>query len=293
MAGDKDNKELLALLKLMDEPDDEIFGKIRDRIQSFGPDAIPMLEDSWENAFDPELQHRIEDVIQTIQFEQLKFDLTNWVHFASTDLLKGFILVSRYQYPELPEQEILQKVEQLKWDIWLELNENLTPLEQIRVINHVFFDIHKFAPNRVNPNALQNFFINNVLETYRGNPLSLGILYLSLANRLNLSLCGIDLPEHFVLGYTRVSRAGEIFLRDESDKVQFYINPFKKGAVFTRREVELYLAQLKVEPTEDYFRPADNIVIIRRLIVALQSAYRQHSLAEKADELEILLAILS
>lgn len=292
--GDKDGmKELQALLKLMDEPDPAIFEKIRDRIQSFGPEAIPLLEDSWENVFDQNLQQRIEDIIASIQFEQLKFELTNWFHFSSQDLLKGFLLVSRYQYPELSEQEILQKVEQFKWDIWLELNDNLTPLEQIKVVNHVFFEIHKFGPNRVNPNALQNFFINNLLETFRGNPISLGILYLVLCNRLNLPVSGVDLPEHFVLGYTREPRPGQIFLQQETGTVQFYINPFKKGAVFTKREVELYLTQLKLEPSPEYFRPCDNIVILRRLIVALQGAYRQHSLPEKADELEILLKLLS
>jgi len=291
--GDQDEvRELQALLKLMDEPDPVVYGMIRDKIQSFGPEAIPLLEDSWENVFDAALQKRIEDVIATIQFEQLKFELTNWVHFSSQDLLKGFLLISRYQYPELSEQEILQKIEQLKWDIWLELNDNLTPLEQIKVVNHVFFEIHKFGPNRVNPNALQNFFINNVLETFRGNPISLGILYLVLCNRLSLPVSGIDLPEHFILGYTRVPRPGELFLQQETGTVQFYLNPFKKGAVFTKREVELYLTQLKLEPSPDYFRPCDNIVILRRLIVALQAAYRQHSLAEKTQALDELLRLL-
>ncbi|MEI6576872.1 MAG: transglutaminase-like domain-containing protein [Bacteroidota bacterium] len=286
------NKELHALLKLLDEPDPEVFEKIRDRIQSFGPEAIPLLEDSWENIFNADLQRRIEDIIVSIQFEQLRFDLTNWVHFSSQDLLKGFLLVSRYQYPELSEHEVLQKVEQLKWDIWLELNENLTPLEQIKVVNHVFFEIHKFAPNRINPNALQNYFLNNVLETFRGNPISLGILYLVLCNRLNLPVSGVDLPEHFILGYVREPRLGEAITHEESGTVQFYINPFKKGAVFTKREVELYLTQLKLDQKPEYYRPCDNIVIIRRLIVALQAAYRQHSLPEKVEELEMLLKLL-
>jgi regulator of sirC expression with transglutaminase-like and TPR domain len=292
MAEKPTNKELQALLKLLDEPDPEIFDKIRDRIQSFGPEAIPMLEESWENVFDPDLQQRIENIIGTIQFEQLKFELTNWVHFSSQDLLRGFILVSRFQYPELPEEDVVQKIEQLKWDIWLELNESLTPLEQIKVVNHVFFEIHKYAPNRVNPNALQNYFLNNILETFRGNPISLGILYLILCNRLNLPVSGIDLPEHFVLGYVREPRPGEVLPKEESGKVQFYINPFKKGAVFTKREVELYLTQLHLEPLPGYFKPCDNVVIIRRLLAGLQAAYRQHSLPEKAKELDILLKLL-
>ena len=54
------NNELRALISLLDDPDDNIFGEIRGKLISFGDDIIPDLESAWESSFDHLLQNRIE-----------------------------------------------------------------------------------------------------------------------------------------------------------------------------------------------------------------------------------------
>lgn len=287
MTNDKKNTELEALISLMDEPDEEIFRTIRDRIFAHGKEAVPVLEHLWENTFDPTIQHRIEDLIHVIQFENLKKEMNAWSQFGHHDLLQGALLVTKFQYPDLDENAIIKKIGAFSQDVWLELNQNLTGLEKVKVINHILFDIHKLSGNLTNINSADNFYINNLLDTKKGSPLILGVIYISISQSLHIPIYGVDLPRHFVLAYT-----DEILLtqRDipEGD-VLFYINPFNKGAVFTKNEIELFIKQLKLERKDSYFVPCDNKTIIRRMMNELIFIYEQSGNPGKQDEMTELL----
>jgi regulator of sirC expression with transglutaminase-like and TPR domain len=282
--------ELEALISLMDEPDEEIFRTIRDRIFAHGREAVPVLEHLWENTFDPTIQHRIEDLIHVIQFENLKKEMNEWSQFGHHDLLQGTLIVTKFQYPDLDEDEIIKKIGAFSQDVWLELNQNLTGLEKVKVINHILFDIHKLSGNLTNINSADNFYINNILDSKKGSPLILGIIYISISQSLRIPIYGVDLPRHFVLAYT-----DEILVtqRDipEGD-VLFYINPFNKGAVFTKNEIELFIKQLKLERKDSYFVPCDNKTIIRRMMNELIFIYDQSGNPGKKDEMTELLGMV-
>ena len=290
MTDKSKNRELEALMNLLDEPNEDIFQAIRDRIFAHGKEAVPVLESAWENTFDPMIQHRIEDLIHLIQFENLKKEMHEWSEYGHHDLMQGTLLVTRFQYPDLDEDAIIKKIGQFSQDVWLELNQNLTGLEKVKVINHILFDIHKLAGNVTNINSAENFYINNLLDSKKGSPLILGIIYISISQSLHIPIYGVDLPRHFVLAYT-----DEILLtpRDipEGD-VLFYINPFNKGAVFTKNEIDLFIKQLKLERKESYFIPCDNKTIIRRMINELIYIYDQSGNPGKRDEMTELLGMV-
>lgn len=290
MTAKPKNKELNALISLLDEPDEGIFQAIQDRIFAHGMEAVPVLESVWENAFEPLIQHRIENLIHLIQFSQLKKDLVQWSQYQQHDLLQGAILVARYQYPDLDEDRVIKKAGQLSQDVWLELNNNLTGLEKTKVVNHILYDVHKLAGNVTGLGSPDIFYINNLLDSKKGSPLSLGILYISIAQSLKIPVYGVDLPRHFVLAYADeiLPTPGEATDGD----VLFYINPFNKGAVFTKNEIELFVKQLKLEKKDSYFKPCDNKTIIRRLISELAFIYEQSGNAGKADELKELLEVI-
>jgi hypothetical protein len=72
----------------------------------------------------------------------------------------------------------------------------------------------------------------------------------------------------------------------------FYLNPFNKGAVFTKNEIELYIKQMKLNLEPAYFMPCSNIVIIRRLINGLVETYSLAGNHDKADDLKHLLTAM-
>jgi len=280
-----ENKALSALINLLDEPDEKAFDLVRSSILQFGTDAVPQLEKLLENSFDPLVQGRIEGIIKIIRKENFYVDFVNWVNLGSSDLLKGYLLVTQTQYPELQEEEIRIRIEQMKMDIWLELNENLTALENVKVVNHILYGIHHFDGNKANLNAPDSFYLNNLLETRKGSHIALGILYIVLAQKLGLPVYGVNLPQHFILAYLTdfgLSHPGE-------EDVLFYINPFNKGTVFTRREIELFVRQMKMKPESAFFAPCTNLEIIERLIRNLIHTYTQRANTEKIEDLDNLL----
>ena len=284
-------KELNALISLLDEPNEEMFDHIRQKLMNYGNDAIPLLEDAWDNSFDHLIQNRIEDIIHTIQIKDLRQELSAWSQGNSFDLLRGFYLVTKYQYPDLNEKDITDMVELIKRDVWLELNSNLTALEKIKVINHIVFEIHGFKGNKTNIDAPQNLFLNNLLERKKGNHLSIGILYIIVAQKLGIPIFGVNLPQHFILAYVDEVHEEKYKMVDENE-VLFYINPFNKGAVFTKREIEIFIKHLRINPTDEFFKPCDNITIIKRLFENLIYSYKKLGYQVKVEELNLLLTAL-
>lgn len=281
------NSELQALISLVDEPDNDLYAQVRSRIFDYGMKAVPALEEAFGNCPDDLVQQRIVSLVSEIQQQHLFNELHHWKRFGGQDLLTGYLIVSRHQYPDLDVDALTRKVGRLVQDVYNELNPQLTPLEKTRVFNHVLYDINKFSGNTANIQSPDNFYIKNLLETHKGNPISLGILYLLIARGMRIPIYGVDLPRHFVLAYLDerydlpVSQAGE-------EQVLFYLNPFNKGAVFTRNEIELYIRQLKLDRDRSYFTPCDNVAIMRRLIDGLAEAWRAASNEQKAEELERL-----
>lgn len=285
------NKELSALISLLDEPSEMVYDQIRDKLLIYGTGAIPSLEHAWDNSFESIIQIRIEEIIHSIQLNHLRNELYNWKKDRRYDLFKGFYLAAKYQYPELDEKYVSDRLEIIKRDIWLELNSNLTALEKVKVINHILFDVHGFSGNKVNIDAPQNLFINNMLESRKGNHLSMGILYIIIAQKLGVPIFGVDLPQHFVLAYVDEIHDEKYVLANENE-VLFYINPFNKGAVFTRREIELFIKHLKLKSKPGFYKPCDNVVVLRRVFDNLKTAFNKQGYGEKVDEINSLINVL-
>lgn len=286
-------KEVIALITLLDDPDETIYSEVRNRFIILGPPAIPHLETAWENSFEALMQKRIETIIHSIQFEALQKALKTWAHEESDDLLKGVLLLARYQYPDLDETKIHKQLHQIKQDVWLELHEDLTALEKVKIINHILFEVHQFGGNITNYHAPQNSFINNVLESKKGNPLMLSVIYALICKELQIPIYGINLPQHFVLAYVNdYANLIDVNNKTLSDNILFYINPFSKGLIFSQKDIDQFLKQLNLEPDNKYYLPCSNIEIVKRCIHNLVYSYEKLGYVEKLDELKSLEKLL-
>lgn len=280
-------KEIDALIKLLDDTDPEVSRNIQERLLSYGKEVIPYLESAWETSFDPGLQQNIEGVIHKIQYSTLTDEIKAWARSKDKDLLAGTILVARYQYPDLDEEKIHEGLEDIRKDAWIEMNDHLTALEKVKVLNQIFFEGHGFSGNTANFHAPQNSFINSVLETKKGNPLLLSVIYSIVAQQLEMPIYGVNLPEHFILAYVNDNNT-EPIPGEKELKVLFYINAFSKGSIFPRSEVDKFLKQLKIKPNVHYYEPCSNLEIIQRMIRNLIHSYTKLGHDEKVEELEAL-----
>src|SRR5688572_4472310 len=162
------NREISALFVLIDDPDEEVFGAVSNRIIDFGKGIIPNLENLWENTINEDVQERIELLIHRLHFTDLTEEFRQWNRNVHQDLLTGALLVARFQYPDLITAQVYQDVEKLRRNIWLELNSYLTPLEQVNVLSSILYNYYSLKGTEVAYGNQEEFLINKQLETKRG-----------------------------------------------------------------------------------------------------------------------------
>jgi regulator of sirC expression with transglutaminase-like and TPR domain len=281
------DKEINALITLLDDPDRDIYQAISQTLLDKGIDIVPDLEKAWENFPESPVQGRIESIIQKIQLNYIHKSLTVWIKNGATDLLEGAYIISRFQYPDLGFYEIVNAIEKIRHDIWLEINDNLTALEKVRVINHILFDVHKFTANNSNYYSPQNSYINQVLQSKKGNPISLSVVYAAVAQKLGLPIYGVNLPKNFILAYK--DEYHDLF--PTGDEVLFYVNPFNKGAVLGKKEIDIFLKQQNIQPEEVFYNPCTNVDIIQRMILNLIFSYEKLGYETKVKDLQSLMKI--
>ncbi len=280
------NDSILALINLIDDPDESIYEHVHDRLLSYGAEAIPYLETSWEDQdFGLLFQSRIESLIHEIQFEETKRSLKAWKESSTKDLLTGAIAVAKYQYPGLDEAKVRTQIEEIQKSVWLEINNKQTALEIVRIINKVFFGMYHFQGNAKTFHSPLNSYINTVLETKKGNPLSLSLIYSIIAQNLNIPIYGVNLPNHFILAYMDEYAVNQFLPENNDYGVLFYINPFSKGSLFGIDEIKEFLDGINQPYSRDYFEPCSNTSIIKRMLTNLIASFQEVGNSEKVNEL--------
>lgn len=275
-------KELKALISLLDDPDIEIFNQIEQQLIISGPEVIPQLEASWEISFDPLSQTRIENIIHKIQFEQIQNDLQLWASQNNEDLLEGLLIINRYQYPNLDENQVHYQFADLRRNAWFQLMYDMSPLEKVKLLNNIIFREFGLSGNTTNYHDPQNSFLHKVLESKKGNPISLACIYSIVAQKLDIPIYGINLPKHFIVAY----------IEEEHESPLFYINVFNRGQIMKHDDIYAFLKQLNLPPRAEYTLPCSNIAIIKRVLRNLTTAYDNLGNIEKSEESTSLLRLL-
>ncbi len=283
--------KLQALINLLDDPDKIVFELVEKELLKETYEIIPALEEKWEISFDEHSQERIENLIQNLHFKQTKKLLKAWLNSKEKDLTEGFLLVDRFQYPDLNQLAIHQKTENIKKAIWLEMNNSLTLLEKITILNHFLFNINGFSINHNNIHSPQNCFLNQILDTKRGNSFSMSLFYIMLARQLDLPTQFIDFPRNPLVAIVEPRLAKKVHGADRNSDVLFYINPSNKGAITSRKEIEYHLRKNNYQPMQPFTEPKPDTVLLQRLLESLKDSYTSLGFSEKEVKTEELLSL--
>ena len=277
-------KELNALISLLDDPNKEIFDSVKSRLVELGIEVLPELESAWESNYDSLIQERAENIIYEIHFRDIVKSLKKWIQKKDKNLLEAWFIISKYQYPDIDEQFYRKKIYNLVSQINLEVEQTYSELAKISAFNRVFFTQNGFRGNTRNFQSPDNSFINTVIDKHMGNPLTLSMLYIIIAEKINLPICGVNMPKHFIIGFEDVNEIN-------GDPIKFYINPFNKGAILNRQDLEVYLKREKLKEDSKYFTPCGNTTVIKRLLNNLFHSFTFQSKNEKAKEIITLIRL--
>ncbi len=286
----ENNKEISALFTLIDDPDEEVFGLVSNKIVDYGSNIIPNLEHLWETTIDQEVQNRIEQLIHRLHFTDLTEDFRQWGLSGHHDLMLGAMLIGKFQYPEISTTASLQEIEKVRRNIWLELNNYLTPLEQINIVTSILYSYYGLKGTETNYKEPNEFLLHKTLESKRGNQVSNGLLYLVLAELLDIPVRAIKIPRQFILAYFKPGYSEEN-LADPLHKIEFFIDP-TNGQVFTHHDVENYFKRIAVPPVANYFQPLRNKQAIQLVLEEFSKCFDTEKTEYKKKELMELVTIL-
>nr|WP_294906686.1 transglutaminase family protein [uncultured Lacibacter sp.] len=284
--------EITALLHLIDDPDDEVYSTVSEKIISLGKDIIPNLEHLWENTADEHTQERIEMLIHSLHFRDLQIDLQAWANDKEHDLFTGALLMSRYQYPDLNLASYYQELEKMRRNVWLELNSFLTSLEKVNVLNNILFNYYKIKGTEINYNHPDDFLLHKLMDGKKGNAIPIGILLLSMADLLDINLYMINIPRQFILAYFDDDPDTNVEVKFPPEHIQFYMDG-GSGQIFSHKDVETYFKRISVNPSPSYFKALDNKRIIQRMLEEYAKCFDNEKNEYKKNDLLSLAAQLN
>lgn len=284
------NKEISALFTLIDDPDEEVFGVVSEKIVYYGKTIIPNLEHLWETTPNEAIQSRIELLIHRLHYTDLTEDFRQWSVSGHHDLMLGAMMVGKFQFPDISTAMVMQEIEKVRRNIWLELNNYLTPLEQINIVTSILYSYYGLKGGETNYKEPNEFLLHKTLEAKRGNQISNGILYLVLCELLDIPVRAIHIPKQFIVAYFKPGYSDET-LPNPVHKIEFFIDP-TSGQVFTQNDVDNYFKRISVPPVGSYFKPQKNKEVIQQLIEEFSKCFDSERDLYKARELLELARIL-
>lgn len=281
---------LKAMIRLLDDPDEAVSQALETRFMEEGEDIVDDLEEIWLADEFPAFSSHIELLIKRIQKRGLHKRFNNWFHQDQPDLIEGWVLVTQVQYPGLKIEQVRKTLSDIKLDAWLMMGGVENDVDKIQILNHVFFEQHGFHGDNSQYHYTDNSFINRVLERKTGNPISLSVVYMTVAQSLGLPVFGVNLPQHFVVGFCQLKPGLEgvknmkIVGVEEIEKALFYINPYSKGQIFTKENVDAFLKVVNVTPQKQFYHPCGVKEIIKRMLRNLHFSYGEVQDLEKQQE---------
>jgi len=267
-----------TLLALIDDRDDEVYQAVKDKLFEAGPAILPVLEYTLGSSTSLLQHERLELIINQLKLTKLVDMTAQWVNSEDKTFLDGWILLSTIHHHTIAPDKIDVLIRKITADIWLEMNDSLTSIEKVSVINKIFYDLYHFELNTPDLYAPENCLITNLLVSRKGNIVSLATLYCIIAQRLNLPIHAIEIGQYLILGYYEPRIAKEVYGQN-ADPYLFYINMEHKGAIIGTKELE-YLVHDKKESLEN-ITPLSEGTLIKKLLLFLRQCYQSGGDEEK------------
>ncbi len=281
-----DDSSIKALISLLEDPSEIIFNEIYQTILFLGEDGITPLQTAFDESESELQKERIAKILDELKLAKLNIDMNDWKEFRSEDLLAGLVLIAKYGYPNLKVSEIETTLDAIV-DSLKDKIKGKTDVEIVHLMNQVILFDFGFNGNIRNYSAINNSFINKVIENKISNPIGLSAIYLLVAQRLNISLVGINSPGHFILGYVNDDFINEDVIDGTvMENIDFYVDPFNNGLMTNIEDFDAMLLSTPYALEDKKNLPATNVDIVKRVMNNL--IYALLTTGEKGTANELL-----
>jgi regulator of sirC expression with transglutaminase-like and TPR domain len=188
------------------------------------------------------------------------------------DLARASLYYAQAEYPNLNISEYISILDIMAEEIDTRLPKQPYPLKVIKTINNYLFEELGYQGNGEDYYNASNSFLNDVIERKRGIPITLSVIYLEIAKRLNFSMVGIGMPGHFLI-------------RPDFEDCGIFIDPFNQGEILFKQDCQEKLSDLYQKPIKlesHFLAPASNRQILARMLTNLKFIYLRSQQLSKA-----------
>ena len=197
---------------------------------------------------------------------------------AQFPLLEAAASLAQVQLPQTDVQSVLAQVDEWLARLRRRVSKDTDPIAKLRLVNRFFFEELGFAGNVNDYYAPENSFIHCVIESRRGIPISLAVLWLEMAQGLGLNAQGVGFPGHFLVPFTGQSLGREDLL----ERMGQWLGDTDPG-LGTRKTDVLLSQHLQACPPRR---------MVLRMLHNLQEIYRSRQEASLLNALEQRIAIV-
>lgn len=271
--------EIESLVYLLDDPDPYIKSQVKGRLYELGEQAVPLLDQQKSQTKDKDERELINEIIQWITYGSLEEDFLDVLDNGVSNLKqleKAVFILARFENPTLREGEYKRKLDRFADMVRDDLRYQLDDSRKMHLLLDFVFDELNFTGSTVDYYNPDNSYLHRVIDRRQGLPISLGLVVLFLARRLELPFYGVNMPIHFMLKY-------------KGEKDEMLIDPFDRGKVVTYNQCYFFLKQNGVEPKSEHFETAKEHEILARGIRNLIQSYSRLEKDEKVEQLKNLL----
>ncbi len=275
-----------ALMKLLDDEDPQVFAAVEKELLHGGDETARMLELEMDSA-DAGTRKRIENLVSRIHLDKLQREYDRLLDFVSGSdftLERALFLLAKPLYPHVDFAEIESALNDLANELRGRIAGAEDPYEIVQRVNDFFLNEMGFAGNSRDYYNPDNSILHRVLETRRGIPISLGIVYLLVGRRINLPIFGVGAPAHFLVKFVLEGK-------------EFYVDVFNGGRVMSRKDAENSINDMGFTFESRFLKASSDLEIIARSCRNLARAFsaideqpRANVLMELSIELERLIA---
>ena len=177
------------------------------------------------------------------------------------DLQRAALFMAGEEFPYLEVQHYLDRLDEMAVEARGLARDSHDREELARALNRYLFDEQGFSGNSADYYNPANSFLNVVMDTRSGIPITLSVLYLGLATRIGLDCHGVGMPGHFL-----------VYLRD----LDLYMDPFHSGELLSPgdcRRLAQGLFGTGLEWNDEFLAPCPNKVILARMLNNLRHIY--------------------
>ena len=270
-----DPEELESLVALFDDRDSVVTEMVDNRLISFGPQVVRSLRNLSERETDTSKKSVITERARRLNTE---FKLSDLQDFTSRNpgplsLFEGSWIISSLFDWTLQRERYEELFFRCSQSYLAEGSDLRTGVENIRILNHIFYHRLKFTLYDVQLKDPKYAFVSNVLRTHDGNPFALAFIYLMICQVSGLPVELLCFPGGFVPAYV------------EGGKVLFYINLYRGGELFPKDRLDTFLKATGLKFDRSAFRRRDESAM---LTLYLESLLYIHS-RQKDDRMSAVI----